>query len=104
MTSAAAGQPAAAIVLGVGRDVVPASAEAAEPVQRPVTLPRDVVRFGALLLGQFAVDGAEGGEVTTERARQQALLVAAHRRRTDELVERLPLRRQLDVAIGLEDG
>jgi hypothetical protein len=67
-----------------------------------VALPRDLVRLVLLLVAELAVDGAERGEVAAERARQQALLEAPHRRRSNQLVERLPLLRQVHLALGLE--
>ena len=45
---------------------------------------------------ELAVAEAEGGEVAADGRREQAALVAAHRGHRDELLERVPLRRELE--------
>ena len=83
------GQVGQAVALsGVERDVLPVLAEPGDPVERVVALEGERVELEVLLGAQVAIDAAVGAEVAAHRRGQHALLVAAHRRRGDQLVER----------------
>ena len=69
-----------------------------------VALEGDRVGLGLLPGREVPVDLAVSAKIAAQRRRQNALLVAAHRRRGDQLIEGRVARRQLELAGRLQVG